>query len=127
MKQRTILWYLVFVGFSVNYMIRINVNIAIVDMLSSRYGAMKPATVNSSVSECFARNSTAFQDVNATASTLMHHEKSTKFPSLERKILDSLGVSWHSMSHKFPALISYQSVVACHTVDMTTRIVINPE
>lgn len=32
-KSRTVLWYYVFVGFAVNYMIRINVNIAIVDMV----------------------------------------------------------------------------------------------
>lgn len=30
---RTVLWYLVFVGFAVNYMIRINMNITIVTMV----------------------------------------------------------------------------------------------
>lgn len=32
-KARTVLWYLVFVGFAVNYMIRINLNITIVEMV----------------------------------------------------------------------------------------------
>lgn len=92
-RQRTILWYLVFVGFSVNYMIRINVNIAIVDMLSSSYNSKK-STENSNISssECFVRNASEFQTANSTLLQLQR-ETSQKFPSLERKILDKLGVS----------------------------------
>lgn len=32
-NARTILWYMVFFGFAVDYMIRININITIVDMI----------------------------------------------------------------------------------------------
>lgn len=35
-QARTVLWYLVFVGFAVNYMIRINLNITIVEMVISK-------------------------------------------------------------------------------------------
>jgi hypothetical protein len=50
-KQRTILWFLVFIGFSVNYMIRININIALIDMLHKR-----PSPNRSAVSvECAAQ------------------------------------------------------------------------
>ncbi|XP_061393380.1 sialin-like [Musca vetustissima] len=34
-QARTVLWYLVFIGFAVNYMIRINLNITIVEMVVS--------------------------------------------------------------------------------------------
>ena len=34
--MRDILWYLVFTGFAVNYMFRLNVNIGIVSMVKSR-------------------------------------------------------------------------------------------
>lgn len=61
---RTILWYVTFVGFMVNYMYRININIAIVEMV-----ARKPATANHQTSECIIAetlNSTAvrIQDVS---------------------------------------------------------------
>ncbi|XP_055840179.1 sialin [Episyrphus balteatus] len=35
-QARTVLWYLVFIGFAVNYMIRINLNITIVEMVMSK-------------------------------------------------------------------------------------------
>lgn len=46
---RDVLWYLVFVGFAVNYMIRINLNIAIVAMIQA-----KPKDNVSLTSECLA-------------------------------------------------------------------------
>uniref|UniRef100_W8BYB1 Vesicular glutamate transporter 2 n=1 Tax=Ceratitis capitata TaxID=7213 RepID=W8BYB1_CERCA len=35
-QARTVLWYLVFIGFAVNYMIRINLNITIVEMIATK-------------------------------------------------------------------------------------------
>lgn len=35
-EARTVLWYLVFVGFGINYMIRLNLNIAIVQMVVAK-------------------------------------------------------------------------------------------
>lgn len=49
MATRTVLWYLVFTGFAINYMIRINLNIAIVSMVKPR-----PKSNESLTSECIA-------------------------------------------------------------------------
>lgn len=46
---RTVLWYVTFVGFMVNYMYRISINIAIVDMVAIR----KVTASNQNESECF--------------------------------------------------------------------------
>lgn len=46
-SARGVLWYLVFFGFAVNYMIRINLNIAIVAMIQP-----KPSSNVSLTSEC---------------------------------------------------------------------------
>ncbi|KAK9745456.1 Major Facilitator Superfamily [Popillia japonica] len=54
-SARTVLWHVVFAGFAVNYMIRLNLNIAIVSMV--KYKTNKDVDVTSS--ECFSRNSTS--------------------------------------------------------------------
>lgn len=90
MKQRTILWYLVFVGFSVNYMIRINLNISIVDMIDEHF---KKVTNNTLVaSECIAEIAN-LTNVDGYPQSSSPAEDRTKFPSLERMLLDFLGVS----------------------------------
>ena len=50
MLRRNVLWYLVFAGFGVNYMVRINLNIAIVSMVD---GASRKGNVARNSSECF--------------------------------------------------------------------------
>lgn len=61
MNCRRILWYVTFVGFMVNYMYRININIAIVEMVS-----IKKTTVSSDhSSECIAHQMTQ-SSVNVT-------------------------------------------------------------
>lgn len=92
-KQRSILWYLVFIGFSVNYMIRININISIVDMIDQSY--RKPTNSASVESECFVKeNFTIDEDLieilRNSSSTIIDSKR--KFPSLERIFLDALGV-----------------------------------
>lgn len=59
---RTILWYVTFVGFMVNYMYRVNINIAIVDMVAVK----KATTSNEHTSECVAHQTT-HSPVNMTA------------------------------------------------------------
>lgn len=86
-KARTVLWYLTFVGFAMNYMIRINVNIAIVDMIGSEFKARKI-----DMSECFSSSI-----VNVTNSTFYHVHQDDfageeKYKSLERRLLDFIGV-----------------------------------
>ncbi|XP_055629217.1 sialin [Toxorhynchites rutilus septentrionalis] len=50
MNARTVLWYLVFVGFAVNYMIRINMNITIVTMVKQTGGRRESQHVASDMS-----------------------------------------------------------------------------
>ncbi|KAJ8981707.1 hypothetical protein NQ317_017751 [Molorchus minor] len=50
-SARDVLWYLVFIGFAVNYMIRINLNIAIVSMVK-----LRPKNNVSLSSECLIEN-----------------------------------------------------------------------
>lgn len=45
---RTVLWYVAFVGFMVNYMFRVNINIAIVEMIAIRTSGI----ANKNISEC---------------------------------------------------------------------------
>lgn len=85
-KQRNILWYLVFFGFSINYCIRINVNIAIVDMIDENF---RKATNTSIESECFEKLQT---NSNENSTNFAVKEERKRFPSLERKLLDALGV-----------------------------------
>lgn len=96
-KQRTILWYIVFVGFSVNYMIRININIAIVEMIDTNF---KKSTNNTIItSECLTiqnytypvnvTNNNWKQDDNENKST---SEKKKEYISLEKRFLDTFEV-----------------------------------
>lgn len=85
-KARSVLWYLTFVGFAMNYMIRININIAIVDMISSEFKGKGVV-----MSECFSV-------VNATNATFYHVSEDVvvnenTFVSLEQHFLDFIGVS----------------------------------
>lgn len=87
-KARTVLWYLTFVGFAMNYMIRININIAIVDMISGEFRGGKKIVM----SECFSVvNSTneTFYEISDDEEV----ESSGKFLSLERRLLDYFEVS----------------------------------
>jgi hypothetical protein len=89
-KQRTILWYLVFCGFAINYCIRININIAIVEMIDENF---RKTTNNSNLiieSECFEKLPENLTKVGHITSTI--NEGKIRFPSLERKLLESLGV-----------------------------------
>lgn len=55
-NARTVLWYMAFLGFIINYMFRININIAIVEMVES---VQKPK-VNSS--ECHTLSTPSIPD-----------------------------------------------------------------
>lgn len=90
-KARSVLWYLSFIGFAMNYMIRINVNIAIVDMIAPEFKG-KSATS----SECFVfDNSTMLpnETTTTTTTTVASIDHNTKYVSLEKRFLDFIGVS----------------------------------
>jgi hypothetical protein len=91
-KARSVLWYLTFFGFAINYIIRINASIAIVDMIDTNY---KKSTTNKTIatSECIET------PINFTlASELNEIESDSKYVSLERRFLDFLGVSHVTIS-----------------------------
>lgn len=71
---RTVLWFLTFFGFMINYMFRININIAIVEMVATR----KVSSV-SHVSECIVEsmvNSTILSSTAAVHPVCKHHKAS---------------------------------------------------
>lgn len=88
-KQRTILWYLVFIGFSVNYMQRCNLNIAIIDMVSTDTAPPKLSVTNLSVTnKCLDNTEENFH--NGNNETLNSRRES--FYSFERHLLTLLSV-----------------------------------
>lgn len=84
-KARSVLWYLTFFGFAMNYMIRINFNIAVVSMISDEFKGKHVV-----MSDCFTVvNSTnvTFYDVS---DEVVVNERA--YVSLEKRLLDYLGV-----------------------------------
>jgi hypothetical protein len=62
MPERDILWYLVFIGFAVNYMFRLNVNIGIVSMVKNR----PPKLDNTSYSSVCTESQTSLTSYNSS-------------------------------------------------------------
>lgn len=91
MRQRKILWYLVFAGFSVNYMIRCNLNIAIIDMVDPSH--LKKIGASKVVSECFDDAESLNENENVANSTQSHSRVSSF--SFERYLLEFLSVSFY--------------------------------
>lgn len=91
-RARSVLWYLTFIGFAMNYMIRININIAIVDMISTEY---KPKGKGVFMSECSNLNNSTLYDIKSVVSALSNEQQivAKDYVSLERQFLDYLGVS----------------------------------
>jgi hypothetical protein len=94
-KARSVLWYLTFVGFAMNYMIRININIAIVDMISSDFRGKSVV-----MSECV----TSFNSSNLTFAETSGEQEvievARDYVSIERRFLDFVGVwcDWGALS-----------------------------
>lgn len=104
-KSRTVLWYLTFSGFAINYIIRINVPIAIVEMIDLNY---KKTSANKTIisSECIIQaNQSVMSEIRKpdNASNFLVDEK---YVSMERRLLNYLGVSSHGSSQK-TILISF--------------------
>lgn len=91
-NARTVLWYFSFVGFAINYMLRVNINIAITEMVS-----VNASTSTGHLSECVAEG---FSNGNATAahsnftSSIIEDISSRALSyTWEQHILDYFGVS----------------------------------
>lgn len=88
-KARTVLWYLTFFCFAINFMLRVNVNISIVDMISDEFKATKI-----SVSDCLDTKNGTFDDLwkhNASSSV------TEKCVSIEKRFLSLIGVSQRAL------------------------------
>lgn len=85
-KARSVLWYLTFFGFAINYIIRITASIAIVDMIDPNF---RRSSGNKTIvtSECFGE-----VNLSTTSAELGNEIKLEKHVSLERRFLDHLGV-----------------------------------
>lgn len=104
MNSRTVLWFLTFIGFAINYMIRINMNITIVDMILP---AAKTVLVNNMTTsrlepECYVRvpvNQSLFlhgsemDNTSEAVAVAWHNATPRQRFSLERVFLDWMEVS----------------------------------
>lgn len=95
-KARTVLWYLTFVGFAVNYMIRINASISIVDMIDGNF--KRSSNGSDLISECITNETlqvlknVSSRDDNIVTTASLSLTQSMKHMSVERKLLDYLEV-----------------------------------
>jgi sugar phosphate permease len=90
-KTRTILWYMTFFGFAINYVIRINISIAIVDMIDSNYKKFNNDLNGTlTTSECIADEIDNLQ--NATFANEKNskkiNESVTRLLSLDQRLLN---------------------------------------
>lgn len=104
MNARTVLWFLTFAGFAINYMIRINMNITIVDMILP---ATKTILINNKTTtrlepECYVRipvnqslflHSSDMDNTSEAVAVAWRNETQRQRYSFERVLLDWLKVS----------------------------------
>lgn len=79
-NARTVLWYLSFFGFAINYMLRVNINIAITEMTVKQNKSIEKA-------ECVA-----IQSSNVTEQSQILNLLAANELSFEQRLLDSFGV-----------------------------------
>nr|CAH7739832.1 unnamed protein product [Callosobruchus chinensis] len=94
-STRNVLWYLVFSGFAVNYLIRINLNIALVSMVLPR-----PKSNVSFTSECFIQNLTianTFRDATKSIDTapLPLNANASLFSPFSTLVFESRKFNWN--------------------------------
>lgn len=104
MSARNVLWCLTFIGFAINYMIRINMNITIVDMIVP---AAKTILINNKTTdrlepECYVRipinqslflHSIEMDNTSEAIAVAWRNETQRQRFSFERVFLDWMGVS----------------------------------
>lgn len=107
-QARTVLWYLVFCGFAINYMIRLTVNIAIIEMIAKN--PLANQTIH--VSECLT-SSTLLPINHSFPNNFSHAEiintsRINVLPrySIERTVLDFLRVKICNLYCKHLCLFS---------------------
>lgn len=104
MNARTVLWFLTFIGFAINYMIRINMNITIVAMIlpAAKTVLINNKTTNRMEPECYVRipiNQSLFMhnnemdNTNEAIAVAWRNETQRQRFSFERVFLDWMKVS----------------------------------
>lgn len=95
-EARTVLWYMTFMGFIVNYMLRINLNITIVDMIVTRdapiSSTLLPALASNLTNATLASNTTYLAPL-ATVTSVQNVSVRPERYSWERQFLDWANVS----------------------------------
>lgn len=96
-NTRTVLWIMVFLGFGVNFMMRVNINIAIVDMIKDRsdiVGFYKNETVPKCIDRRNIDSNSTDLDVDINVFQLFENRTRNKFYSIERELLDILNINY---------------------------------
>jgi hypothetical protein len=75
MQKRDVLWYLVFIGFAVNYMFRLNINIGIVSMVRNRPPKLYNASYSSVCTESQSSLTSYNNSINLTTMELHHSDE----------------------------------------------------
>lgn len=84
-KARSVLWFLTFFGFAINYMIRININIAVVSMISDEFRGKHVV-----MSDCVTIINSTKETFYDVSDEIIADERN--YVSLEKQLLDYLGV-----------------------------------
>lgn len=101
-NARTTLFIMVFLGFGVNFMMRVNINITIIGMIKDR-SAVVGILTNGTVPKCILRDMVDLEHSltheNITVNTVIPeynfgNDKVETFFSIERNLLDSLNVTY---------------------------------
>lgn len=90
-KTRTVLWFLTFLGFAINYMIRITVNIAIIDMIDINYKSQSAKNLN--ITDCDIQKDNKITQGTYEGQRNLSFDNE-KFISIERRILQKFQVSF---------------------------------
>lgn len=94
-EARTVLWYMTFIGFIVNYMLRINLNITIVDMIAGVNGRTTlapPTNATTTINALLTNKSDFLASVAPVVATANNTDRVERY-SWERQFLDWAKVS----------------------------------
>lgn len=91
-NARTVLWYLSFFGFAINYMLRMNINIAITEMITTN-ASDKTSAPSECIVDRFANGTTKIDLGNVSNSMIKAISAPSPSYTTEQRMLDYFGVS----------------------------------
>lgn len=96
-RARTVLWYFAFTGFAINFMLRVNMNIAITEMVTFNPSRHTVSSNHSQVSECivnrFVDGNTTIVESNSSSSMIDAISTRPISYTMEQHMLNFVGVS----------------------------------